>query len=87
MAVTPIIVDNLASSLTAERRVYPQTKWCLPPLSVSEGWHPTIGIYSLVYHGLVCRFLVIWLQIAIEHFALFHHSVYDYRDQTWFFMH
>ena len=28
--------------------------------------------------GLVCGFLVFWLQIAIEPLALFHHSVFDY---------
>ena len=30
------------------------------------------------HRGRVCGFLVFFLQISIELFALFHHSVYDY---------
>ena len=31
------------------------------------------------YRGSVCGFLIFWLQIVIGPFALFHHSVFDYR--------
>ena len=33
--------------------------------------------FHLDYRGPVCFFLVAWLQVAIEPFALFHHGVYD----------
>ena len=73
-----IMVDTLHPTLIARRWVGPQTKWRLPPQSVSEGWCLTINVFGRTHRGPVCGSLVFWLQIAIEHFASFHHSAYDY---------
>ena len=42
----------------------------------------TINVYGRAHRGPVCGVLVFWLQIAIEPFALFHHSVFDYMCFT-----
>ena len=40
-----------------------------------------LNVCSRAHRGLVCGFLVFRPQIAIEPFALFHHSVCDYMVQ------
>ena len=34
----------------------------------------TLDIFGRVHRGPVCGFLVFWLPIATEHFAMLHHS-------------
>ena len=73
MAVNPITIDNFVSLFNWLMTGGLQTKWWLPPQSVSEGWHLTIN--GQVHRGPLCGFLVLQLQSATESFALFHHSV------------
>ena len=69
--VHPIMVDSiLCPSLIARRWVGAQTKWRLPSKSVSDGWCLTINVCGWAYRSPVCGFLVFWLQMAIELFAL-----------------
>ena len=72
MVVNQIMVHTLLPSLIARRWVGTQTKWRLPPQSVSAGCRLTIIVWG---RGPICGFLGFWLQIAIEPFVLFHHSV------------
>ena len=51
----------------------PLTESCGP-----ESWRLTINVCDRAHRGPVCSFLMFWLQIAIQPFALFHHSVCDY---------
>ena len=67
MIVSPIMVETLLPSLIARWWVGPQ----LLLQSVSDGWHLTINICGKAHRGLVCIFLVFWLQIAIDPFAGF----------------
>ena len=55
-----------------------QTKWRLPSQSVSDDRCLAISVCGRVHRGHICGFLVFWLQIAIEPFALFHHTGFDY---------
>ena len=49
------------------------------PFPICFRWSaPEDNICGRVHRGPVCGFLVVWLQVAIEPFALFHHSVFDY---------
>ena len=61
--------------------VGPQTKLRLSPRSVSDS-RCLISVCGRAHRASVCGFLVFWLQIAIEPFALFHHSVFDYMCFT-----
>ena len=56
---------------------HPQTQWWFHPQSVSGGRLLTVNVCGLAHRGLVCSFLVVLLQIAIDTFALFHRSVFD----------
>ena len=47
-------------------------KWRPPTQSVLDGWHLNIKVCNRASRGPVCGFLVFWLQIVIEAFALFH---------------
>ena len=53
-----------------------QTKWQLPPQSVSDGRRLTINVGGLANRGPLV--FVFWFHIAIKHFALLHHMVFDY---------
>ena len=46
-------------------------------MSVSEDWRLTINVCGRAHCDIVRSFLAFWLQIAIETFALSHHSVCD----------
>ena len=64
MFVNPIMMDS------------PQTKWRLPPQSLSDERCLTIYVGGWAHRGPVYSFLVLWLQIAFEPFALFHHIAF-----------
>ena len=67
MVINPIMVDNFASLFNCTMCSGSQTKWRLPPQSVSEEWYLTINVCDRAHHSPVCGFLVLWLQIAIEY--------------------
>ena len=47
-------------------------------VSISEGRRLTINVCGRVRRRPICGFLVFWLQIAVDSFALFQYRVCDY---------
>ena len=82
LIVYPIMVYNFAFLFTCMTVGRSQTKWRLSPQSVSDGCRLTMNVCGRTHRGLVCGFLVFWIHIASEPFALFHQSVCDYMCFT-----
>ena len=59
--------------------------WWLLNQSVLDDRCLTINVCGRARRGPVCGFLVFWLHIAIEPFAFFHHSVFNYKCSLWCF--
>ena len=82
MACYQVMVDNFASlcNCTTVDRSLRLSDSSL--LKLSDGQCLTTNVCGCTHHGPVCGLLVFWLQVAIEPFALFHHSVFDYMCFT-----
>ena len=76
--LTQLWLIALLPSLIARRWVGPQTKWRLPPQSISDGRCLAIYVCGRTLRGPVYGFLEFWLQSGIDPLALFHHGVFDY---------
>ena len=63
-----LIMDDyyVFPSLIARRWMGPQIKWRFSPQSVSDDRRLTIYVCSQALRGLICSFLLFWLQIAIK---------------------
>ena len=81
--LTQLRLLTLLSSLIARRRRRDgyQTKWRLPPQSVRGDRRLSTNVCNRAPRGPRCL-IVHWLQTAIEPFALFYYSVFDYMCFT-----
>ena len=70
---------------TARWLVDPETKWRHPPQFVLDSWGPNINVCRQTDRDSVCSFLLYWLKINIQPFALFHHSVWIVSGSLWCF--
>ena len=76
MLINPIMFENFASfNCTTVGRS--SDLMMAPPQSVSDGRRLIINVCGRAHRGHDCGFLVFWLQIATEPFALFHLTVFD----------
>ena len=72
MVVNPITVDDFASLFNCTREGRSSNSSVFP-----DGRRLTISLSGWTYRGLICVFLILWLQFAFKPFALFHHSGFN----------